>query len=680
MEGTMFDYRKMAWGLIVTVLAVGLTVPPELAAMRPIERKPNWWLRDGICFVGNWEPLEFRIRLGRVPHDWRTDWEFRHSKETIDKLYDAGINMVLTHFYKGMGLEHESESLEYTHRIAGRLRANGQYVGGYVGSTLFSETLYAEVPGSDGWKQLDRRGEPIVYGDQYFRERADFTTEGYRNQIKEAVRIGIEEYDLDLIHFDNFYTMFPMDAGYTEHIQQLFREYLENKYTPEQRKERLGFATVSHIRPPQVAKRPMEPVPDPLVQEWIVFRVEKLTGFIRELSEYIRTLSDKAAVEFNPHGIWGQNSAYTNGMDHPELLALSDMFWSEDPDHAHYFEDDGRLVSKIRSFKLGRRFGNALFSYNRNPLELAEAMAFNRMCIGDVTWEMAVEPENWKRELAYIRFFHDNKELFRDLETLDDVGVMRDFESLTFGGWTPFLSTVQAEQALIQSRAPFTLLFERDWENLKNWKVVVLAAQENLSDREIALAGDYVHGGGSLVVVGKSIGAYDSWRRERRGEDRFWNRLGLPSITDNPDSPARERLGRGRVYYLPAFQSHEAVPRTAGEVHPDFWYLPLNNGEFLDGVRWAAGGNLSVEVETMPWVAASQYRKGGQRQVHLVNYRPGYPVRHVPVVFGEPGFKPERAKLYSPDHEPVSLDISRYSGRWSVIVPEVDIYGVVVVE
>jgi len=31
-------------------------------------------------------------------------------------------------------------------------------------------------------------------------------------------------------HFDNFYTMFPLDAGYTQHIQQLFREYLEKKY------------------------------------------------------------------------------------------------------------------------------------------------------------------------------------------------------------------------------------------------------------------------------------------------------------------------------------------------------------------------------------------------------------------------------------------------------------------
>ncbi|MBW7998086.1 MAG: family 10 glycosylhydrolase, partial [Candidatus Glassbacteria bacterium] len=385
----MFSVKRLADLACLAMLLAGSTFPSGLAAMRPIEQKPEWWLRDGICFVGNWEPLAFHLRRGRVPHDWRTNWEWQHSKSTIDKLRSAGINMVITHFYKGLGLDHEQHALEYTRKIVDNLRANRMYAGGYIGSTLFSETLYAEVPGSSEWKQLDYRGEPIVYADQYFRERADFTHTGYREQIKQAVRLALEEYDLDLIHFDNFYTMFPLDAGYTEQIQQLFREYLRDKYTPQQRRERLGFETVSHIRPPRVANRPMEPVSDPLVQEWIVFRVEVLTEFIRELSEFIRTLSPRAAVEFNPHGIWGENSAYTNGMDHARLLAFSDIFWSEDPDHARYFEDEGRLVSKIRSYKLGRRFGNALFSYNRSPLELAEAMAFNRMCLGDVVWEMA---------------------------------------------------------------------------------------------------------------------------------------------------------------------------------------------------------------------------------------------------------------------------------------------------
>jgi len=70
---------------LVTVVLT-LTVAAELAAMRPIDEKPRWWLEDGIVFVGNWEPLAFRLRRGRVAHDWKTDWEWQHRESTIDAL------------------------------------------------------------------------------------------------------------------------------------------------------------------------------------------------------------------------------------------------------------------------------------------------------------------------------------------------------------------------------------------------------------------------------------------------------------------------------------------------------------------------------------------------------------------------------------------------------------------
>ena len=97
-------------------------------------------------------------------------------------------------------------------------------------------------------------------------------------------------------------------------------------------------------------------------------------------------------------------------------------------------------------------------------------------------------------------------------------------------------------------------------------------------------------------------------------------------------------------------------------------------------VRQAAGGEFTVTVESVPWVVASQYRKGNAREVHLVNYRPGHVLRHVPVVLTEQGFKPKSARLYSPDHEPISLPVSRYGEGWMTLVPELDIYGVLVVE
>jgi len=673
--------RGLTGFFIIFGLALSfLTVPEDCRAVRPPDQKPQWWLDDGICFVGNWEPLSFRIRNGRVPRDYRAQYEFEHQESTVRQLKEAGINMVITHFYKGLGLRHEKDDLSYTRKLVKNLKKHGMYAGAYIGSTLFSETLYREVPGSSDWVQLNRRGEPIVYSDQYFRERADFTKAGYREQIKEVVRMAIEDYGMNLIHFDNFYTMFPLDAGFTSNVQKLFREYLELKYKPKERKVRIGFEDVSLVRPPRVTNRPMAPVTDPLVQEWIEFRVEVLSDFIRELSEHIRSLDPEAVVEFNPHGIWGQNNAYSNGMDHARLLPLSDIFWSEDPDHARYFPEQRRMVSKIRSYKLGRRFGNALFSYNNSPLELAEAMAFNRMCLGDVPWSMIEDEEAKKLNRRFIQFFNQNKELYRGLETIADVGVMRDFESLTFGGWVPFLATVQAEQVLIQSRVPFTLLFDQDWDELDNYKVIVLAAQENLENGEIEKLKSYVEGGGALAVVGGTTGAFDGWRRAREGGESFWSLLGAGGQVSEDAGPARFALGKGRVFYLPGFENHPAVPETDDQVHPDYWYLPLNWEGFLEGLSYCRNGDYTLTVETKPYVAVAHYRKDGVRQVHLVNYWPAHPVRHIPVIVNDSGFAPARATLYSPEHEPLNLDVSKYRGGWMTLVPQVNTYGVVVLE
>lgn len=675
---------KRAWSAVLLTAVLLISVPPCFAQQpRPADQKPAWWLQNGISFVGNWEPLEFRIRNGNTPHDPLARWEWEHQESTVKALKAAGVNTVITHFYKGLGPEHEKESKAYTRKLVQALKKQGMFAGAYIGSTLFSETLYQEIPGARDWIQRDHAGQPIIYADQYYRERADFSHPGYRELIKGQVTEALRDYGMDLIHFDNFYTMFPLDAGYTERIQAQFREYLEKKYTPAERRLRLGFVEVGQISPPRVENRPMAPVTDPLVQEWITFRVEALSGFIRELSEHIRTLNPEAVVEFNPHGVWGQNCAYSNGMDHARLLPLCDIFWSEDPDHAHYYPEENRLVSKIRSFKTARRFGAALFSYNGSPLELAESMAFNRMCPGDVGWPI-LDPDGTGRgkdlDRAFLAFFNDNPQLFRDLTPIADIGVMRDFASMTFTGWKAFLATIQAEQTLIQSRAPFTLLFDQDYERLANWRAVVLAEQQNLSDERIAQLKAYVEKGGALIVVGAS-GQFDQWRRLREGADRFWLKMGLEKPLSNPGEQARLELGKGRVFYLPAFVSPQNVPPYADEVDPAYWGLPRNSEEFRAGLNWAMRGACSVQVETQPYVVAEYYRADGRCLAHLVNYQPGRPVRHAPVVFSVQGFSPKKATYHRPGQKPLSLELTVLDGGGMLaLVPELDIYGVLEVE
>ncbi|MBW7995861.1 MAG: family 10 glycosylhydrolase [Candidatus Glassbacteria bacterium] len=689
---------------ITTLLlsALLLCQPPADCTAADSSDRPGWWLENGICFAGHWEPLIFRVRRGPIPTGYLRRYEYEHSPEAVRGLKTAGVNMVITHFYKGLGMEYEAGELAYTEKLARHCRENGMKVGAYIGSTLFNETLYAEKPESRDWVQLDEKREPVNYSSsQYFRDRADCTLPGYREHIKGIVTTAIEDYGMDLIHFDNISSMFEFRAGTTENIRHRFREYLEQTYTAEERREILGFSELELITPPRLERGAMEPVYDPLAQEWTRFRVAALTDYVRELSEHIKALDPEVVMETNPLGLAGSNRAYTNGLYHPSLLEHTDIFWSEDPDHARYYPSENRLLSKIRSYKLARRFGNAMFSYSNNRLDLVEAMAFNLMCLGDVGFRIIRDtPEDMDLDDSYryyytpedtlddndraelselIHFFHDNKKLFRGLETIADVGVMRDFESMTFGGWTPFLNTIQAEQVLIQNRVPFTLLFDRDWERLERWKVVVLASQENLSDHEIARLKEYVERGGALAVVG-STGTYDERRRQRGSRDSFSRLLGLGAAPAGKEKSLHVNLGAGRVFFLAGFTDHPSVRKSTAQVHPDNWYLPLNWEEFLEGLRWCGGGSFSMEIETRPHVVAAHYKQGKSLQCHLLNYWPERPVRHIPVVFDHQGGEPARVLLHTPGRAPVELTPGPYRGRWSVIVPELVLYSIVTID
>ena len=349
---------------------------------------------------------------------------------------------------------------------------------------------------------------------------------------------------------------------------------------------------------------------------------------------------------------------------------------------------------------MARRFGNALFSYSNTPLDIAEALAFNRMCIGDAGYRII---EDWPQDIdlddsyryyyvgrdsftpqamaenrTLANFFQDNKELYRDLNVIADVGVMRDYESLTFGGWTPYLNTIQAEQILIQNRLPFTLLHDGDWDNLSDYRIVVLASQENLTDKEIGKLADYASSGGRLILVG-DIGGYDERRRERTAKDSFEKIFGLAPYSGESDSGTV--FGKGKVFRITEFNDCPGVPEIARELRPRHWNMPTNYPLFMKGLEYCLNGqSQSVTVEAGPNVAAENYRKDDQVQVHLVNYWPGHREENIPVLVEMDGFRPKSAVYQVPGRKPQKLDLGRSGNRWSVIVPELDLYGVVVIE
>jgi len=636
----------------------------------------------------------FRRRVGGNPTWQEEDYEKEHSEESIRKLKDLGVTVVIVHFYKGFGLEAEHDHMEKGKALAALVHKYGMRVGVYVGSTIAYETFLAEKPEAQEWFVPDFMGRPVFYDDQTFRKRVYFMHPGYRDYIKRVLRIAEEDFHADLIHFDN--TSMQAEPSIFQHplaVEQ-FRDFLKDKYTPEELKNRLGFSDVRYVLPPRY-DRPMSFIIDPLFQEWADFRCVQLTAYYAEMEKLLRGLNPEVAVETNPHsGISGRNTVWEQGVDYPRLLAHLDAVWTEEGDPAGVTAN-GILVSKIRTFKMTNTLGNTLFvatgGEDGNTLQMAEAMAFGRQCLGDVGGVLAGYdlPEGQRK---YIRFFHRNFEHYRDIDNVADVASLHSYASLAYDNDRAAVSTMLFEQAMIQARVPFDIIFDGNLKNLEKYRVLVLADQECLNDDKLDLIRKFVEGGGSLVATEHST-LYNEWRQRRRnfGLVDLW-KVDAPrwrGAREPEDilkiATIRRQVGRGRVVYIPEVKP--AIPKPPGaRMTSQYWKLPLNSRELVDDVRWAEGGRLALEVAAPPTVAAElvEQKQKGEMIVHLLNYDVARTpsVHQIGIDLRLPeGKKATKVSLVSPDEAgTLSLPFLPKNGRVSFSVPSLKTYSLAIVQ
>jgi hypothetical protein len=395
----------LTWSAGINPLA---SPPLQAEAAKP---RPSWLHTLPIVTVSNHDSMPiFRRRVGGNPTWQEEDYKKEHTEEAIDKLKELGVTVVIVHFYKGFGLEAETEHREKGMKLAALVHRKGLKVGVYVGSTIAYETFLLEKPEAEDWFVPDFMGRPVIYDSQTFRKRVYFMHPGYREYMRRVLRSAEEDFHADLIHFDN--TSMQAQPPIFQHplaIEQ-FRDFLNSKYTAEERKQRLGFSDVRYVLPPRY-DRPLGAINDPLFQEWADFRCQMLTRYYAEMEALLRQQNPDVAVETNPHmGISGRNTIWDEGVDYPRLLSHLDAVWTEEGDPAGVTEQ-GILVNRIRTFKMTNTLHNTLFvasgGEDGNTLQLAEALAFGRQCIGDVGGVLAGYdlPLDQRR---YLKFFHRN--------------------------------------------------------------------------------------------------------------------------------------------------------------------------------------------------------------------------------------------------------------------------------
>ncbi|NOY58761.1 MAG: hypothetical protein GXO75_07490, partial [Calditrichaeota bacterium] len=547
-----------------------------------VEQTPAWLRDRPIVFVGNWDaaPIIMR-RWGKASTDYDEIYRRMHTEETVKKMKEQGITLVITHFHKGFGLEAERPYIEDTAKFTALCHKYGIKVGVYIGDTICYETFLSERPDAADWLVPDYLGEPVRYGGtQTFRRRPYIGHLDYVDYLKKLIRVAVQEVKADLIHFDNSCSQaLPENFHHPLAVEQ-FRAFLQNKYDAAQLEQRFGFADMRHIVPPKYRGTP-QPMWDPLFQEWTDFRCQKLGDHYRDMRAYIKSLNPDVVVEHNPHGVTGHNTAWLRGVDWPRTIASTRAFWSES-EKPPGLRDDGVLVSKIRTYKIARIMDNICFTVTgSDELRMAEAMAFNQNCLGYMGGVLSVYnmPETRGR---YIRFFTDHFRHYRDADTIADVAILRTFATMAYSSYRTQYSAILFEQTLIQERIPFDIIFDHNLKDLSKYSVLVLANQECLSDEQLEQMRAFVRDGGGLVMT-ENTSLYTEWMRRRP-------QLGLGDLFDAGLATAKKRIqgkyGKGRVVYLPAIVPAIVLPKKTATTS-EYWKAPVNAGELVDAVKWA---------------------------------------------------------------------------------------------
>ncbi len=609
------------------------------------------WLNEPLIFVGHWEPLVFRRRRGGHSTNETERYAHEHSDDAINAIKEAGANLVLTHFDKGFGLTAEADDIAMTRDWIARLHANGLRVGVYIRyDTLVPETILHDQPDVADWIARTSNGTAPVVLHQTYRKGACPNAEAHLAYIESLVKMAIAEFKVDLIHFDGFWLGHENWACHCERCLADFTHLLRERY-PDDRSaiERFGHPFVENLRPPayQPHDAPLEgfnPVKDPVVQEWIAYRMMKLTKIARRFRTFIHSLNPHVAMEINSLIPIGYNNAYYWGFDLPSLAPLIDALWTED-DHWAGWREDGVLISRIREFKIGERLGSRVFSYQRGRneaeirLSLAQAMAFQPQSIGMIGSPLLREEPFFEVKKSALAWFRRHADWFSGTQSAAKVAVLRSGNTLAYNSTSAHRSVILAEQMLIQGRIPFDILYDENLSDLSRWRVLVLPNVECLNDTQIEQIRTFVYAGGGLMAT-ELTGLWDEHRRQRPqpglidlfGADvqyhpgDLWEapRTRLKSTSGFSQS----EKGRGRTAFVPAILTRRAADYTGvlGEMPYRFgterWEMPVNSVDFYTAIRWISGGRLQVETDAREGIAVEVREQDSRRWLlHLVDYQ-----------------------------------------------------------
>ena len=627
--------------------------------MKDIALTPVKWLKRGVVAVQECEALVLNQRKGLATLEFWDIYNKEHSGERAEKLKAAGIELVVVQAFNSVGYDSDNENMERQRYMAKHYHDKGIKVGAYIQSigSIFVEGVAEEEKNVMDWIQKDYLGRRPTYYSSYFRLIPCLNNERFLRYVENGIEYAVKNLEADLVFFDNYgYYSFACTC---DNCIKSFSRYLGCKYpTREERMERFGFTSTEGIRPPVFADGikwaftdPFQfvslydpgVIADPVQQEWIEFRCNRLGEVSKRFMEYVKSISGDTAVVWNapymgPCG--GLNNSVFHGVWPASIYPHCDAFSAEADQGILGTHQDGRISTRIRTFKMARAFKRGVWMTNFHRqnilLDLCESMAYNPFVYNTVGTPglSSLEPETVK----YIEFFKKNRDILTDTVEMKEAALLNSFASLSYDTIAPLMSLIYVEETLIRSKIPYSVIYDEDLDDISEYPLLILPNVKYMSDEQIEKIGCYVKNGGSLVATDQTS-LLDGKGRRRKGMSLDTVRLedqkyGLEDVLGikwpTSGDVVKGSYGKGRYVIIPRVKPHRddvyisEVRHSIGPGVPYLknlmGYLPENHEEILDAIEWAAKGKETFRADTPEAVTAQVLMQEGRIMVHLINY------------------------------------------------------------
>ncbi len=610
-----------AVALILWLAAGAVAAAEAVGAAEPAGGQMDFDPLECRWTFGNHEPIAMYRRAGnRLTGGiegnalWLEDWHHWYDSEaSVRLMQDLGLNTLHSRFYKGFGWQRESHDFPRVKRFVEACHRHGVRVLAYVQfSTLYYETLLAEIPDLADWASVDETGRKRTYHSAYYRWLPCVNAPGFESYLKKMIGIALTEGGFDGIMLDNCH----VPACYCPRCEALFREHLAREPDPERR---FGIATVAHVRPP-VRKPEYGEIQDPIYQQWVQFRCDRVSALFGRLYRHAKSCRPTALVSGNIQNIRRANMAGTAALNMADLAACFDIFVSQSGNVPGV--SGGCIVNRVREMKLARALQRPILALCDSDAGVSPeaASGYLRTLVEDAVFggiptdrtvlkpdrEQMVSSQLVEFRRPLLRRFNDLVRLGREglaAPSYLPVRVLYSYDSVMFSEQS-HRALLSAEEILLRNHVPYGLLPAAAAGPLEipaDCKVLLVCDQRCLADAQLAALARFADRGGRLIVSG-SAGAYDPWYCQRRDEP--WRALdGRPGVVRRAEADAAS---------IPAAGWTIKVQR------------PNDGGRRLMA-DLAAAWSPDIRIHAPETVFAEVKRDERACYVHLVNYA-GEPV------------------------------------------------------